>query len=108
MRNTDPFTIEIIQNSLHAVCDEMFAAMEEVRGAGCDVITFGQYLQPSSRHHEVITYVEPDVYERYADEARRLGFVYVASGPLVRSSYKAAEFYLKVHIDAERARLVTA
>jgi len=86
--------------------DEVIAAMTEVRDAGCDVITFGQYLQPSPRHLAVVEYVAPEIYEQYAEVARGLGFVYVASGPLVRSSYKAAEFYLRAHIDASAAKAV--
>jgi len=87
---------------------EVVDAMRQVRQAGCDVITFGQYLQPSARHLEVVEYVEPAVYDRYAAAARDMGFVYVASGPLVRSSYKAAEYYLKAHIDGMRAETVCA
>ena len=87
---------------------EVLEAMEEVRAAGCDVITFGQYLQPSPRHLAVEEFVAPEVYERYAEAARAMGFVYVASGPLVRSSYKAAEFYLKAHIERERAQAVAS
>ncbi|MGB0589450.1 MAG: lipoyl synthase [Myxococcota bacterium] len=86
--------------------EEVISAMTEVREAGCDVITFGQYLQPSGRHIEVSEYVTPEVYERYAEVARSLGFAYVASGPLVRSSYKAAEFYLRAHIDAAAGKVV--
>ena len=88
--------------------DEVIAAMHEVRDTGCDVITFGQYLQPSPRHIAVAEYVAPEVYERYDQIARALGFVYVASGPLVRSSYKAAEFYLRAHIQGMNGKVVNA
>ena len=88
--------------------DEVISAMREVREAGCDVITFGQYLQPSARHIAVAEYVTPETYERYENVARDLGFVYVASGPLVRSSYKAAEFYLRAHIQGSVKEAVGA
>ena len=88
--------------------EEVIEAMKEVRSTGCDVITFGQYLQPSPRHIQVQEYVAPEVYERYERVARELGFVYVASGPLVRSSYKAAEFYLRAHIEGAIAEAVNA
>ncbi|MDP6947083.1 MAG: lipoyl synthase [Myxococcota bacterium] len=84
--------------------DEVIEAMREVRAVGCDVITFGQYLRPSVRHLDVIEYVTPATFERYAEIARDQGFVYVASGPLVRSSYKAAEYYLRAHIGEARGR----
>lgn len=77
---------------------EVLEATRLVREAGCDVVTFGQYLQPSARHHEVVEYVSPETFQRYEDYAMSLGFVYCASGPLVRSSYKAAEHYLRGHI----------
>ena len=58
-------------------------------------MTFGQYLQPTPKHLEVQEYVHPDQFDRYAEVARGMGFVYVASGPLVRSSYRAGELYVK-------------
>ena len=88
--------------------EEVLSAIREVRETGCDVITFGQYLQPSPRHHEVVEYVSPERFERYAEFALAMGYVYVASGPLVRSSYKAAEFYLKAHLTELRAEAVHA
>jgi lipoyl synthase len=73
--------------------DEVMTALEDLRGAGVDVVTIGQYLRPSPKHAPVDRYVEPETFERFADQARALGFAYVASGPLVRSSYKAAEAF---------------
>ena len=78
--------------------DEVLEATRLVAEVGCDVVTFGQYLQPSPRHHEVMEYVSPETFQRYEDYANDLGFVYCASGPLVRSSYKAAEHYLRGHL----------
>ena len=71
--------------------DEVFEAMEALRATGCGLLTVGQYLAPSASHAPVVRYVHPDVFERYRQRARTLGFKAVASGPLVRSSYKAGE-----------------
>ncbi|KAL0072092.1 hypothetical protein AAF712_001015 [Marasmius tenuissimus] len=60
-----------------------------------DVVTFGQYMRPTKRHMKVDRYVEPAEFDRWKQIADDLGFLYVASGPLVRSSYKAGEFYIE-------------
>jgi lipoic acid synthetase len=75
--------------------DEVFEALADLRQANVDVVTLGQYLRPSEKHVAVDRFVEPATFDRFAEEARRLGFAYVASGPLVRSSYKAAEVFLQ-------------
>lgn len=82
--------------------DEVVDAMRLLRARDVDVVTFGQYLQPTPKHLDVVEFVSPERFDRYADLARALGFVYVASGPLVRSSYRAGEFYLKAHLDGLR------
>jgi len=69
--------------------EEIAEAMALVRDAGVDLITLGQYLAPSEKHLPVDRYPEPDAFERWADNAIELGFLGVASGPLVRSSFKA-------------------
>jgi lipoyl synthase len=74
--------------------DEVIEALVDLRRVGVDVVTIGQYLRPSMKHATVARYVEPTTFERFAIEGRALGFGYVASGPLVRSSYKAAEAFL--------------
>jgi len=71
---------------------ELFQAMDDLREVGCEVLTLGQYLRPTPQHLPVIEYVTPERFENYGDIARRKGFTYVASGPLVRSSYHAADF----------------
>lgn len=63
--------------------------------AGVDVVTLGQYMRPTKRHMAVAEYVTPEAFARYQEYAEGLGFAYVAAGPLVRSSYKAGEFFLK-------------
>lgn len=72
--------------------DELFAAMEDLRSAGCNILTLGQYLQPTLKHLPVAEFVSPEKFKDYGEHARRLGFVHVASGPMVRSSYHADEF----------------
>jgi lipoic acid synthetase len=74
--------------------DEVVEAMGDLRGAGVDVVTLGQYLRPTPRHAPVERFVEPERFEAFAREGRAMGFAFVASGPLVRSSYKAAEVFL--------------
>jgi len=70
---------------------EVIGVMEDLRAVGCDVLTIGQYLAPSRLHHPVVEYIHPDVFERYKDVGMSLGFKYIASSPLVRSSYRAEE-----------------
>jgi len=68
---------------------EVERVMRELRDAGCDFLTIGQYLAPSKSHHPVVEYVHPDVFEQYRLLAYGLGFRHAASAPLVRSSYWA-------------------
>ena len=75
--------------------EEVGQAMVHLRQAGVDFVTIGQYLRPSSRHLKVVEYVKPDQFARYREMGERLGFLYVASGPLVRSSYRAGEFFIR-------------
>ena len=72
---------------------ELFQTMDDLREVGCEVLTMGQYLRPTSKHLPVVEYVTPDQFNYYGDIARKKGFLYVASGPLVRSSYHAADFH---------------
>jgi lipoic acid synthetase len=74
---------------------EVHAAMQQLRAADVDVLTIGQYLRPTPKHAPVARYVEPAEFDRYREAGLRLGFKYVAAGPLVRSSYRAAEAFLK-------------
>jgi lipoic acid synthetase len=71
--------------------EEVEAVMRDLREAGVDIVTIGQYLRPSAKHLEVAEFVAPEVFERYAAAARALGFTGVASAPFVRSSYHAAD-----------------
>jgi lipoic acid synthetase len=69
--------------------DEIFEAMDDLVAHGCDVLTLGQYLQPTAMHLEVAEFVHPDQFAEYKEEGLKRGFRYVESGPLVRSSYHA-------------------
>ena len=69
--------------------DEMFKAMDDLREHGCDVLTIGQYLQPTKMHLEVVEFVHPDKFALYKEAGMSRGFAFVESGPLVRSSYHA-------------------
>jgi len=71
--------------------EEVLAALSDLRSAGCDLLTIGQYLQPTLKHLPVMEFVSPQSFENYGRRARELGFVHVASGPMVRSSYHADE-----------------
>ena len=74
---------------------ETLQAMKDLRDVGVDFLTIGQYLQPSKQHLKVENFVHPDEFDDLALQGDKMGFEYVASGPLVRSSYKAAEFYIE-------------
>ncbi len=79
--------------------------------ADVDVVTLGQYMRPTKRHMAVAEYVTPEAFARYQAAAEGLGFAYAASGPLVRSSYKAGEFFLRNMLrdrEAEQLKAATA
>jgi lipoic acid synthetase len=89
----------ITKSSLMVGCgeteDDVEEALASLRDNGVDVVTIGQYLRPSKKHAEVARFVEPAEFDRYHARGLEMGFRYVASGPLVRSSYRAAEAFLK-------------
>ncbi len=73
---------------------EVTEVMADLRQAGCDLLTIGQYLQPSLKHHNVARYIRPEEFEECRVMGKKLGFISVMSGPLVRSSFHAAEMYI--------------
>ncbi|EJD03850.1 mitochondrial Lipoyl synthase [Fomitiporia mediterranea MF3/22] len=75
--------------------EQIMHALRELRKIDVDVVTFGQYMRPTKRHMKVDRYVEPAEFDHWKEVAENMGFLYVASGPLVRSSYKAGEFYIE-------------
>ena len=89
------FTKSSIMVGLGETEEEVTQAMVHLRQAGVDFLTVGQYLRPSSRHLKVAEYVKPAQFARYRTIGEGVGFLYVASGPLVRSSYRAGEFFIR-------------
>ncbi|KAL9025344.1 MAG: hypothetical protein Q9196_005813 [Gyalolechia fulgens] len=88
--------------------EQVWEMLRELRNVHVDVVTFGQYMQPTKRHMPVHTYVTPAVFETWRQRALDMGFLYCASGPLVRSSYKAGEAFIENVIKKrERRRDVT-
>lgn len=74
---------------------EVDETLGDLRAIGVDIVTFGQYLRPSAWHIPVVEFVPPATFDRYRQRAMDMGFLYAASGPLVRSSYRAGEFFLE-------------
>jgi lipoic acid synthetase len=75
--------------------DEVLQAMRDLRAVECDILTLGQYLRPTEKHLPVEEFVRPEVFAELEKEGLALGFKFVAAGPLVRSSYKAGEFFVR-------------
>ncbi len=81
--------------------EEVVEAMANLRAVSCDLLTLGQYLQPSGRHHPVVRYVPPEEFEELRREGEEMGFKAVFSAPLVRSSFHAAEVFKKINRTTE-------
>jgi lipoic acid synthetase len=92
--NPDLYTKTSVMLGLGETDDEVYQTMRDLRAADVDVVTFGQYLRPTENHLSVVEYVTPEKFDHFREVGEAMGFKYVASGPLVRSSYKAGEFYL--------------
>jgi len=95
-----------IMLGLGEVESDVVKAMEDLRAVNVDILTLGQYLRPSKGHVLVSEYVSPRVFEHYKHLAENLGFLYVASGPFVRSSYRAGEFFLEALIRKRKLEAV--
>ena len=89
------FTKSALMLGLGETKEEVIESMRDLRTVGCDFITIGQYLRPTKKHLSIKEFVSPEVFKEYENIALELGFLSVASGPLIRSSYKAKEFYKK-------------
>jgi lipoic acid synthetase len=87
---------------------EVLEAMRLLREADVDVLTLGQYMRPTKRHMAVAEYVTPEAFADFQKAGEEMGFAYVAAGPLVRSSYKAGEFFLKNMIRGRSEELAAA
>ena len=81
---------------------ETIEAMVDLKNVGVDFLTIGQYLQPTKKQLKVEKFLHPKEFDEFSSIGEKMGFEYVASGPLVRSSYKAAEFYLERKIRGEK------
>lgn len=79
-----------------------FLFLADLRLSGVDCVTLGQYMQPTKRHMRVVEYVTPDKFDYWERVGNDLGFLYTASGPLVRSSYRAGELFLKNYLLEKR------
>ncbi|CUM54279.1 Lipoyl synthase, mitochondrial [Debaryomyces fabryi] len=75
--------------------EQIMQTLKDLREINCDVVTFGQYMRPTKRHMKVVDYIKPEKFDYWRDTALQMGFLYVASGPLVRSSYKAGEAFIE-------------
>jgi lipoic acid synthetase len=104
VKAVDPtrYTKSSIMLGLGETDEEVLQALKDLRSVGCDVVTFGQYLQPTERHLRVIQFLTPEKFQEWQSIAEGMGFLYVASGPLVRSSYRAGEFFMKGIIEKQR------
>ncbi len=91
-RRADIFTKSGIMLGLGETEAEVLTAMEDLRRSNCDILTLGQYLQPTLKHLPVVEFIRPEKFTELGARAEALGFVHVASGPMVRSSYHAEEF----------------
>jgi lipoic acid synthetase len=106
--NPKQYTKTSIMLGLGEKDEDVMQALKDLREVGCDVVTFGQYLAPTNRHKKylpIVSYETPEKFAYWKTVADDMGFLYCASGPLVRSSYKAGEFFMKGVIEKERAEL---
>jgi lipoic acid synthetase len=110
MKRIDParYTKSSLMVGLGETEAEVVAAMEALRAVGVDFLTVGQYLRPTEKHARLVEYVTPEQFARYEQLGLGLGFAYVASGPLVRSSYKAGEFFIRDYLLRHRPSSVPA
>ena len=95
------YTKSSIMLGLGETEEEIKSTLKDLRLIGCDVVTFGQYLRPKKRHLPVEEYVTPEKFNEWKEYALQMGFLYVASGPLVRSSYRAGELFMKALLRKE-------
>jgi lipoic acid synthetase len=104
VKKHDPtrFTKTSLMLGLGETDEEILQTLKDLRQINCDVVTFGQYLQPTQNHLKVEEYVTPEKFQFWQKTAEELGFLYVASGPLVRSSYRAGEFFMKAMIEKSK------
>ncbi len=93
--NPEMITKSSIMVGLGENKDQIIQTMKDLKEVGCDILTLGQYLRPRNKFLKVEEYVHPDIFKEYQKIGEDIGFLYVASGPFVRSSYRASEFFIK-------------
>ena len=89
------YTKSSIMLGLGEMEEEVMETAKDLRSAGVDIVSIGQYLQPTSRHLPVKEYIAPEKFDSYKKSIEKMGFAYTVAGPFVRSSYKAGEFFIK-------------
>lgn len=102
--NPNIYTKSSLMLGLGETKAQVISAMKELRNVNCDILTLGQYLKPKNKTLEVQSYIRPEVFEEYKHIGEQMGFVFVASGPFVRSSYKAGELYIKNQLQKKRCK----
>lgn len=107
-RNPKVFTKTSLMLGLGETEAEIIETLQDLRQIECDVVTFGQYLQPTPKHLAVEKFYTPEEFAHFQKIAEEMGFLYVASGPLVRSSYRAGEFFMKGVIDKRKKENLNA
>lgn len=109
VKEIDPtrYTKTSLMLGLGETDEEVLQTLKDLRSIACDVVTFGQYLQPTPKHLKVVEFVTPEKFDYWKDVAMEMGFLYCASGPMVRSSYRAGEFFMKGMIERDRSGLGT-
>ena len=98
------YTKSSIMLGLGETQEEVLATMRDLRAIDVDVLTLGQYLRPTERHLAVVEYVTPEQFDWYRERGEEMGFRYVASGPMVRSSYKAGELFIEAMMDEDEEK----
>jgi lipoic acid synthetase len=93
--NSVIYTKSSIMLGLGETEEEIIQTITDLRLVGVNILTIGQYLQPTTKHLPVVEYITPQKFNWLREISERMGFLYVAAGPLVRSSYKAAEFFIE-------------
>jgi lipoic acid synthetase len=106
IKSLDPhmLTKSSIMVGLGETQEEVLATMRDLRSSNVDFLTVGQYLQPTPKHLPVVEFVHPDRFKALEQAGLEMGFAYVASGPLVRSSYKAGEFFISRFIESREGQ----
>ncbi len=104
-KETGVYTKSSLMLGLGEKEEEIQQTLRDLRLVGCDIVTFGQYLRPQKRHLPVVEYVTPQKFEEWKEYALSAGFLYVASGPLVRSSYRAGELFMKALLQQPAKRV---